>query len=82
MDYYSAIKKNGIMPFATAWMDLDIIVQNEVKSDRGGEILLDIFYMWTLRRNDTNELICKTERDSRTWRRSLQLPGAKDGRKQ
>ena len=56
MDYYSAIKKNGIMPFATAWMDLDIIVQNEVKSDRGGEILLDIFYMWTLRRNDRMNL--------------------------
>ena len=59
MDYYSAIKKNGIMPFATAWMDLDIIVQNEVKSDRGGEILLDIFYMWTLRRNDRMNLFTK-----------------------
>ena len=35
-----------------------------------------------IKRNDTNELIYKTERDSQTWRRSLQLPGAKDGRKQ
>ena len=25
LEYYSAIKKNEIMPFATTWMDLDII---------------------------------------------------------
>ena len=23
MEYYSAIKKNGILPFATMWMDLE-----------------------------------------------------------
>ena len=27
-----------------------------VKSDRGGEISYDIPYMWTLKRNDANEL--------------------------
>ena len=26
MEYYSAIKKNEIMPFAVIWMDLDIII--------------------------------------------------------
>ena len=30
MEYYKAIKNNEIMPFAATWMDLEIIVLNEV----------------------------------------------------
>ena len=30
MEYYSAMKKNEIMPFATTWMDLKTIIQSEV----------------------------------------------------
>ena len=30
MEYYSAIKKNEIMPSATTWMDLEIITLSEV----------------------------------------------------
>ena len=31
MGYYSAIKKNEIMPFAAIWMDLEIIILSEVR---------------------------------------------------
>ena len=64
MQYYSAIKKNEITPLAATWMDLEIIIQ--VKSDRERQIPYDIAYMWNLKRNDTNELIYKTETDSQT----------------
>ena len=30
MEYYSAIEKNGIVPFAATWMDPEIITLNEV----------------------------------------------------
>ena len=30
VEYYSAIKKNKIMPFAATWMDLKIVILSEV----------------------------------------------------
>ena len=30
MEYYSAIKKNEIMPFAAAWMELEILILSEI----------------------------------------------------
>ena len=30
MEYYSAIKKNEILPFATTWMDLEGIILSEI----------------------------------------------------
>ena len=47
MEYYSAIKKNEIMPFEATWMDLEIIILSEV-SQR--QILHGITYMWNLKK--------------------------------
>ena len=40
------------MPFAATWLDLETVIQSEV---REGEISYDISYMWNLKRTDTNE---------------------------
>ena len=34
MEYYSAIKKNEVMPFAATWMDLEIIILSEVRQTK------------------------------------------------
>ena len=55
MEYYSAIKKNEIMPFAATWMDLEIIRLHEV-SQRKTNIICYCLYEES-KKNDTNELI-------------------------
>ena len=60
MEYYSATKKNEIMPSITTWMDLEIIMLSKV---RERQILYAIAYMWLLKYS-TNELIYKTETDA------------------
>ena len=56
MEYYSAIKRNKIMPFAATWMDLEILILNSV---RERQISYDITYMWNLK-YDIHEPIYKT----------------------
>ena len=58
MDYYSAIKKNEIMPFATTWMDLKIIILSEISQTEK-----DNFHMWSIK-YDTNKLTDKIKTDS------------------
>ena len=56
-------KKNEIMPFAATRMDLEIIILSEVSQTEKDKY--HITYMWNLK-YDTNELIYKTGRDSKT----------------
>ena len=60
MEYYSTIKKNAVMPFATTWMDLEMIIVSEAS-----QIEKDKYHIISLicgiLKNDTNELIYKIE---------------------
>ena len=62
VEYYSALKKNDIMPFAATWMDLEIIILSEVSQIKRNIIRYPL-YVESFK-NDTNELIYKTETDS------------------
>ena len=54
IEYYSAIKRNEIMPFAETGMDPGIVILSEVSQKRHS-------LYWNLKRNDTNELIKQKE---------------------
>ena len=43
LEYYPAVKKNEIMPFAATWMGLEIIILSEV-SQRERQISYNITY--------------------------------------
>ena len=51
------------MPFAATWMDIELIILSEI-SQRKRQIPYDFAYMWTPKKNYTND-IYKTETDLR-----------------
>ena len=40
MEYYSAIKKNEIMPFSATWIDLEIVILSEVNQKEKDKYML------------------------------------------
>ena len=48
MEYYLAIKMNEIIPFASTWKDLEMIILNEVSQTEKRQIPYDITRMWNL----------------------------------
>ena len=56
------LRKNDTMPFAAPRMDVKIAILSEVCLKEKEKS--DISYMWNLKRNDTNELIYKSDTDS------------------
>ena len=55
---------NEIMPFAATWMDMEIIIVSKVSQTKTNNIWY-LSYVEFLK-NDTNEIIYKTETDSQT----------------
>nr|KAF6422816.1 hypothetical protein HJG63_008617 [Rousettus aegyptiacus] len=56
MEYYSAIKRNEILPFATTWMDLEVIMLSAISQTEKDKYHM-ISLMWKLRNNkkETNQ---------------------------
>ena len=55
MEYYSAIKRNEIGLFVVKWIDLESVIQSEVKSERDKQIPYANTYMWNLKKNGSDE---------------------------
>ena len=51
MDYYSAIKKNEIMPGAAPWMDLRISILSNVRKRKSNTIW---YHLYVESKNNTN----------------------------
>ena len=48
MEYFLAIKKKKILPFATVWMDLENIMLYKITQTKKRQILYDITHTWDL----------------------------------
>ena len=48
MEYYAAIKRNEIGSFVEMCMDLESVIQSEVKSEREKRVSYINTYMWNL----------------------------------
>ena len=56
MEYYLAIRRDEILPFATTWMDLEIIMLSKI-SQREKVEKSHITYMWDINLKATNKLV-------------------------
>ena len=52
MEYYSAIKKNEIMPFAVIWMDLEFIILSEVGQTKKGKYHMILLILGVLKKRE------------------------------
>ena len=69
MEYYSAIKKNTVMPFAARWMQLETLILNEVSQK-------DKYHTISLisRNKYMAQMNLPQKRKSWTWRTDSWLP--------
>ena len=65
MKYDSTVKEDERIPFATTWMDPDTIILSEVpQTEKDKYHMTSLIY--EIQKNNTHELIYKTETDSQT----------------
>ena len=65
------------MPFAATWMDLEMIILSEVSHAK-----TNVWYrlLWNLNKQDTNELLYKTEIDSHRRKQTYGYQRERGGR--
>ena len=55
MEYYSAIRKNAILPFVPTWLDLEDITVNEISQTEEHKNAHYHLYVESEKKNETNK---------------------------
>ena len=63
MEYYSAIKRNTFESVLMRWMNLEPIIQSEVRQKEKDKYYV-LTYVWNL--DDSDEFICKAAIEKQT----------------
>ena len=78
MEYYSAMKRNKIVPLTKTWMNLETVIQSEVSQKQKNKYCI-IFLICGIQKNDMEELICKAEIETQMQRTNVWTPRGKKG---
>ena len=70
MEYYSAVKKNEILPFVATWMDAENIMLSETSKRTNKYDIIICEILKTIQIN----VCAKEETDSQIWKTKLWLP--------
>ena len=73
MEYYSTIKKNKTMPFASTWMELETLILSEL-SQKERQLPYDITDTWNLTYSTNEPTYEKQKANSWTLGTDLWLP--------
>ena len=76
MKYYSTFKKSEVTPLAATWIDLEMIILSDVRQRKTNITWYHVCEIW---KNDTNELIYKTDRPTDVENK-LMVPKEERGR--
>ena len=77
MEYYLAIKKNEILPFARTWMDLEVTMLSEINQRKTNTLLSFTCKIWKIKQM---YIFRKTELDSDTESKLMATSGEREGR--
>ena len=61
MEYYTAERKKELLPFMTAWMELESIMLRWSKPGSERQVPYDLNYKWNLINNNNKKQVSKIE---------------------
>ena len=79
IEYYSAIKKNEIMPFGATWMELEIIILSEVSQTEKDKYHMILLICGIKKKNDTMNLFTKQKETHRLRERTYHYQRGGEG---